>query len=100
MSCHHKTDRYDVILTSPPYGDSRTTVAYGQFSLFANAWLLEQSQARAIDSFSLRRKKMSRKKLIIYRFGKQCNCGKTITVDRLRQDRNRACRRWQRSIGT
>ncbi len=29
----------DLILTSPPYGDSRTTVAYGQFSRLANQWL-------------------------------------------------------------
>ncbi len=29
----------DFILTSPPYGDSRTTVAYGQFSRLSNQWL-------------------------------------------------------------
>lgn len=29
----------DLIVTSPPYGDSRTTVAYGQFSRLANQWL-------------------------------------------------------------
>ncbi|MBB1073067.1 DNA methyltransferase [Rhodoferax sp. 4810] len=29
----------DLIVTSPPYGDSRTTVAYGQFSRLANEWL-------------------------------------------------------------
>ena len=57
-------DGYDVVLTSPPYGDSRTTVAYGQFSLFANAWLLEQSQARAIDSFSLGGKRSHEKDCI------------------------------------
>lgn len=28
----------DMIITSPPYGDSRTTVAYGQFSRWANEW--------------------------------------------------------------
>jgi hypothetical protein len=28
-----------IIVTSPPYGDSRTTVAYGQFSRLANQWL-------------------------------------------------------------
>ena len=64
-SCHQGADEsYDVILTSPPYGDSRTTVAYGQFSLFANAWLLEQSQARAIDNFSLGGKKSQGKDYI------------------------------------
>jgi len=28
-----------LILTSPPYGDSRTTVAYGQFSKYSALWL-------------------------------------------------------------
>lgn len=29
----------DLVITSPPYGDSGTTVAYEQFSRFANEWL-------------------------------------------------------------
>jgi len=29
----------DLIITSPPYGDSHTTVAYGQFSRLSNEWL-------------------------------------------------------------
>lgn len=29
----------DLIVTSPPYGDSQTTVAYGQFSRLSNQWL-------------------------------------------------------------
>lgn len=33
------SDSIDVVITSPPYGDSRTTVAYGQFSRLANEWL-------------------------------------------------------------
>jgi len=28
----------DMVVTSPPYGDSRTTVAYGQFSRWSNEW--------------------------------------------------------------
>ncbi len=45
----HLQDRtYDVVLTSPPYGDSKTTVAYGQFSMFANEWL-GVSAARQLD---------------------------------------------------
>ena len=39
---------FDVVLTSPPYGDSRTTVAYGQFSTFSNEWL-GIDYARKID---------------------------------------------------
>lgn len=39
---------FDVVLTSPPYGDSKTTVAYGQFSLFSNEWF-GIKDARKID---------------------------------------------------
>jgi 16S rRNA G966 N2-methylase RsmD/phosphopantetheine adenylyltransferase len=42
-------DSFDVVLTSPPYGDSRTTVAYGQFSALSNEWL-GFDYARKIDS--------------------------------------------------
>lgn len=47
-----KRTRYDVVLTSPPYGDSKTTVAYGQFSLFSNHWL-GVDDARKIDCLSM-----------------------------------------------
>lgn len=43
-----KDDYFDVVLTSPPYGDSKTTVAYGQFSSFGNEWL-DIDYARKID---------------------------------------------------
>lgn len=33
-----KPNSIDIIVTSPPYGDSRTTVAYGQYSRWANEW--------------------------------------------------------------
>ena len=32
-------DNVSLVLTSPPYGDSRTTVAYGQYSSFGIEWL-------------------------------------------------------------
>ena len=41
--------KYDVVLTSPPYGDSRTTVAYGQYSTLSNEWMGVKN-ARKIDS--------------------------------------------------
>lgn len=41
--------KFDSILTSPPYGDSKTTVAYGQFSTFINEWLGFR-EARRLDS--------------------------------------------------
>jgi DNA modification methylase len=34
-----KPESIDLIVTSPPYGDSKTTVAYGQFSRLALQWL-------------------------------------------------------------
>lgn len=48
---------FDVVLTSPPYGDSKTTVAYGQFSMFSNQWLDIQN-ARQIDNLLMGGKKV------------------------------------------
>ncbi len=44
-----KENEFDVVLTSPPYGDSFTTVAYGQFSMFSNQWF-GIKYARKIDN--------------------------------------------------
>ena len=44
----------DLIVTSPPYGDSRTTVAYGQFSRLALQWLdYDKKTVTNIDKISL-----------------------------------------------
>ena len=44
----------DLIVTSPPYGDSRTTVAYGQFSRLGLQWLgYDKSSVLSIDKTSL-----------------------------------------------
>jgi len=44
----------DIIVTSPPYGDSRTTVAYGQFSRLSLEWLgFDPKSVRQIDKISL-----------------------------------------------
>ena len=41
---------FDLMVTSPPYGDSRTTVAYGQFSRLSLEWLgLPPEDARQVD---------------------------------------------------
>ena len=45
----HEKNKYDVVLTSPPYGDSRTTVAYGQFSRLSNEWI-GFPNSRKVDS--------------------------------------------------
>ena len=44
------SQQYETVLTSPPYGDSKTTVAYGQFSLFSNQWLFGKGDARKLDN--------------------------------------------------
>ena len=31
-------NKFDLVITSPPYGDSRTTVAYGEYSSFGSDW--------------------------------------------------------------
>lgn len=49
-------DSVDIVVTSPPYGDSRTTVAYGQYSRFANEWLGFKS-ANQIDNILMGGKK-------------------------------------------
>jgi len=44
----------DLIVTSPPYGDSRTTVAYGQFSRLGLQWLdYSKDEVLNIDKISL-----------------------------------------------
>jgi len=43
-----KPNSIDIIVTSPPYGDSRTTVAYGQYSRLSNEWL-GYKEANQID---------------------------------------------------
>ncbi|MDO4318032.1 MAG: hypothetical protein Q4C48_07445 [Lachnospiraceae bacterium] len=32
-------DTYDLVITSPPYGDSKTTVAYGEYSRLSLQWI-------------------------------------------------------------
>ena len=43
---------YDIVVTSPPYGDSHTTVAYGQFSRLAAEWI-GLPNARKIDKLAM-----------------------------------------------
>lgn len=39
---------FDIVITSPPYGDSRTTVAYGQYSRLSSQWL-DFDEANIVD---------------------------------------------------
>lgn len=51
-----KDESVDIVITSPPYGDSHTTVAYGQFSKLSSQWL-GQINNENIDSLLLGGKK-------------------------------------------
>lgn len=48
----HPPGGYNLVITSPPYGDSHTTVAYGQFSRLAAEWL-GFPNARKIDKLAM-----------------------------------------------
>ena len=48
----HPPDGYDIVITSPPYGDSQTTVAYGQFSRLAAEWI-GLPNARKVDKLAM-----------------------------------------------
>ncbi|MGC8783271.1 MAG: DNA methyltransferase [Armatimonadota bacterium] len=48
------SETIDLVVTSPPYGDSHTTVAYGQFSRLSLQWLgLPDEEAKSVDSRAL-----------------------------------------------
>ncbi len=47
------SESIDIVVTSPPYGDSRTTVAYGQFSRLSSQWLGIDHSKHDIDKISL-----------------------------------------------
>ena len=46
------SEGFDLIITSPPYGDSQTTVAYGQFSRLSADWI-GLHDSRRIDRLSM-----------------------------------------------
>lgn len=54
-----KANSVDMVVTSPPYGDSRTTVAYGQFSRWANEWF-GYTEAGRLDSILMGGKKSTK----------------------------------------
>ncbi len=43
--------KFDIVITSPPYGDSSTTVAYGQFSRLSAQWI--GLPVRKVDRMSM-----------------------------------------------
>ncbi len=56
-----KPQTVDMVITSPPYGDSKTTVAYGQFSRWANEWFNFEN-AKNLDNYLMGGKKQYEEK--------------------------------------
>ena len=51
----YKPNSFDIICTSPPYGDNATTVTYGQFSILQLLWIDNndfQYDSNCVDNFS------------------------------------------------
>ena len=45
----HTKQKYDLVLTSPPYGDNHTTVSYGQYSILPLRWIDSKDIDPSID---------------------------------------------------
>lgn len=58
-----KIFKYDLVITSPPYGDSRTTVAYGEFSSFGNEWTNDLNFYGKVD-YKIDRESVGKKGII------------------------------------
>jgi DNA modification methylase len=56
--------KYDLIVTSPPYGDSRTTVAYGQFSSFGLEWVNDLLGKMSIN-YNIDKQSIGKKRTLI-----------------------------------
>jgi hypothetical protein len=59
---------FDLMITSPPYGDSKTTVAYGQFSRLSIQWMpfLGKESPNSIDDILLGGSKVNHANLDIF----------------------------------
>ena len=52
----------DIVVTSPPYGDSKTTVAYGQYSRLSSQWMGIEN-ANQVDNNLMGGKKLTNEKI-------------------------------------
>ena len=74
-------DSVDMVVTSPPYGDSHTTVAYGQFSRWANEWFGYENAA-SLDSLLMGGKKTKEEKFETIAIRKELNTIKSLDEKR------------------
>jgi tRNA G10 N-methylase Trm11 len=94
----------DLVVTSPPYGDSSTTVAYGQYSRLSNQWMGIE------DAFSIDNKLMGgvkSKELECYDIPQldailkliaHENYKRALTVSSFYSDLNRSCRNISKKV--
>lgn len=76
-----KENSIDMVVTSPPYGDSKTTVAYGQFSRWANEWF-DAENAKTLDSLLMGGKLCNKENFETKSINKELNQIKEIDVKR------------------
>jgi len=80
----------DLVVTSPPYGDSGTTVAYAQFSWLSNVWLgLDNRASSAMDSDMMGGRKTPVEPLELYKM-LECPPMKEAFEQIVTQDEGRA----------
>ncbi len=48
-----RSDRHQILVTSPPYGDNQTTIPYGQFSYLALRWIPREDLPRGFHEMLL-----------------------------------------------
>ena len=86
------TDRslsYDMVLTSPPYGDHSTTVAYGQYSSFGNEWTYELNPFNTVN-YQVDKEGLGRHKEVTLDVTDYTFLNKTIErISQIREDRAR-----------
>ena len=71
---------FDLMITSPPYGDSQTTVAYGQFSRLSADWI-GLRDARQVDRLAMGGRK---KETTLYDSPVACAIAKIRSIDEKR----------------
>jgi tRNA G10 N-methylase Trm11 len=79
-----KAESVDMVVTSPPYGDSKTTVAYGQFSRWANEWFNFEN-AKNLDSLLMGGTKIKDFKLETNSISIELEAIKKLDKDRYRE---------------
>lgn len=85
------SETIDLVVTSPPYGDSHTTVAYGQFSRFSLQWLgLPDEEAKSVDARALGGARMGMGKLPYYSRALEETYGQVVQRDKRRAAQVRA----------